>query len=156
MALRDAFIIREARVEHWGETIAIHDIGSAYDVDQYWPGFSKLWPQIKAECESKQRKPRSIYMTEKSEPFHQIMDYALARRILVDLRSNKVLGGIHTGGGENAINYVRQNQAISGQPEGTAILNVEWHDGQRLFSIKAQFPPGTLVKFLPGGKPGAV
>lgn len=139
-------------VKQHGRSITLYGIKSVTEVEPYWAGFKALWKEIQIACETKQRKPRIVSLTE--EPSRVCAnDYDSARRLLVDLSSNTIIGNAYISTGECSLANLRRDGtdlagAVNDVPKNVAMLTCTWSEFYRTFSIEAQFPPGSLVKFL--------
>lgn len=138
-------------IKVYGTSVTLHGIESTKDVEPYWPGFAALWKQIQAVCETKQRRPRSITFSEEAEPVYA-NDYDSCERIVVDLATNRVIDSRFVSTGENAINAGVAALPVEGVPQNVALLTCTYSNYYRTFSIRAQFPKGSLVKLLPQTK----
>lgn len=139
-----------AEIRKYAKKLCITGITKTSEVDPYWKNFTQLWPQIQKACGSKQRKPRAIYLSEEPQRVYG-NDYDLARRILVDLDKNEVLDSVYVSTGECAINNGGMDREVSGLPKNIALLDCNWSDYYRSFTIHAQFPVGSLESSLLGG-----
>lgn len=118
-------------------------------IEAAFPGFRKLWPQIKEACGTTQRAPKSIYFTDVAEPVYG-NDYDVARRFLVELTGPKVLSSVHVSCGESAINNGNRSAAVE-VPTNHAVITCTFNDHYRCFSMDVQVAKGSLVADLPAG-----
>lgn len=136
-------------VKIYGKTITIRGLRSASEMEPYWPGFESMWRDIREICGTRCRAPKSVSMSEEPQMLHA-NDYEVARRVVVDIATGRIMGERHVSTGECAINAGRAMMPVSNVPAKVAMLDCVWSDYYRHFAIRAQFPVGTLTtKFLP-------
>ncbi len=119
------------------------------DLEALLPGFAQVWKQIKAETNTKQRCPKSISFG--TDPRAMMLDDAYSgRRFALDLATMKLSGGRHVSGGEWAVHAGSNNdRAIGEVPVNQAVLDCEWNDFYRSFSVRVQVNPASMPKKLP-------
>ena len=114
------------------------------DLDSMIPGLSKVWAAIKAECRTSQRTPKSVTIADGPQAM-MLDDGFLGRRFALDLATMTVSKGVHVSGGEWACHAGKNHdEGLQGVPNGTALIDCEWNDVHRSFSMRIQVAVGAM------------
>lgn len=113
------------------------------EVEMAIPGFKKLWKAIKAETGTKVRSPKSVTLSDKAEAMMP-NDSSCCRRYAVDLTEMKIVGRVHVSAGEWAATSSNPDKAVNGVPDGAALIDCEWNDFYRFFSVRVQVREGAI------------
>lgn len=105
------------------------------DLETLLPGFSKIWPKMKAACGTTQRCPKSVTFTDTPEPVYA-NDNDSCKRFALDLRDMSLSPSVHVSCGEWAVHAGRNHDgAVQGVPENQAVLTCTYNNYYRTFSM---------------------
>ena len=124
------------------------------EIEDALPGFKSLWKEIKAETHSRVRSPRSVELSDKPERMCPD-DSSCCRRFAVDLTGMRIVRSIHVSAGEWACHGSNRDEAVDEIPNGAALVDCEWNDYYRMFSIRVQVREGAISTKLLAEKAGA-
>jgi len=121
------------------------------DLEPFWPGFKRLWKEIKASCETRKRIPSCVTFSDEPESVCA-NDYDCCRRFAVDLATNTILSERHVSCGEWVLANTGQEKGVTDIPTGVAVVTCTWNDCYRTFSMVVNVAKGTLKPALPAPK----
>jgi hypothetical protein len=113
------------------------------DIETLLPGFKAVWASIKAECNTRQRCPKSVTFSDVPQDVCAD-DHDCARRFKLNLETMRLEGSVHVSAGEWAVHAGKNHDgAVSDIPGNMALVTCTWNDFHRSFSMTIQ------VKSLP-------
>ena len=121
-----------------------------HKTERQWPGFTKLWNQIRTVTGTKQGYPKYIVITDEVERLFISNDAYVSYRFLIELPSMNVISSTY-GGISNCPNDEKVQQAIE-VPIDLAIVNCVLHDFSRYFEMSVQVNTQNLAKFDVGSE----
>lgn len=114
------------------------------DLTTIIPGLDKVWKQIKAECGTKARTPKTVSITDASSPMYPD-DASLCRRFALNIETMSLSGGIHVSAGEWAVHAgPNHDEAVEGVGNGQALIDCEWNDYYGTFYMRIQVAKGAI------------
>ena len=123
-------------------------ISKLSDLETLLPGFSKVWPTVKASCGTRQRNPKRVSFTDKARPVCA-NDYDCAKRFSLNLETMNIEGSVHVSCGEWASSNRGQEEEVEGIPGNMALLTCTYNDYYRTFTMEVQVAPGNIPQQLP-------
>lgn len=121
------------------------------DLDTIIPGLAEVWKQMKADCRTSQRTPKTVEVVDYGQKMCP-NDTSCCRRFALDLRTMKLVGALHVSAGEWAVHGGdNHDKGVDGIGDGQALIDCEWNDYYKTFYMRIQVREGAIVPQLAAG-----